>query len=374
MAISYKDSGVDIELGDNASKILYEAAKQTWENRKGKIGEIIAPVDDFSGLRMINVSNLPPGSLMCMGFDGVGTKMEIAERIEKHNTIAFDLFAMVCDDAVVRGGEPVVLGSVLDINTLSSADKSHIDFLKQLASGYIKAAKEAEVAVINGELAELGSRVCGYGPFNYNWGAGLVWFAKKDRLYTGKEIKVGDKIVALSENGFRSNGLSLARKILKDNFGEDWHKDREVAEQVLEPSKIYSKSVCEMTGGFSGEPRVQVNGVVHITGGGVPGKLERVLRPSGYGANLNELFSPCELMLKLQKIGGVEDKEAYKTWNMGQGMLIITPEPEKVMKIAKKNGIIAQIAGDIRENPDIIIRSKGCFGEGKELVFNKTKN
>src|SRR3989304_3282555 len=104
MGISYRTSGVNIELGDDASKILYEAAKLTWENRKGKIGEVITPFDDFSGVRVMDVSRLPKGSLLCLGFDGVGTKMEIAERTGHHDTIAYDLFAMVCDDAVVRGG------------------------------------------------------------------------------------------------------------------------------------------------------------------------------------------------------------------------------------------------------------------------------
>src|SRR3990172_4852832 len=125
--VSYKDSGVNMELGDDASKILYEAAKLTWENRKGKIGEVITPFDDFSGARVIDVSKLPEGSLLCLGFDGVGTKVEVAERINKHDTLAFDLFAMVCDDAVIRGGEQVLLGSILDINALETSDESHIE-------------------------------------------------------------------------------------------------------------------------------------------------------------------------------------------------------------------------------------------------------
>lgn len=359
---TYKNSGVNIELGDDASKILYEAAKQTWENRKGKIGEVIAPFDDFSGARVIDISNLPEGSLMCIGFDGVGTKIEIAERIAKHDTVAFDLFAMVCDDAVVRGGEPVLVGSVLDINALESDNKSHIEFIRQLAYGYIGAAKEAGVAVINGEMAKLGVRVTGYGPFNYNWSAGLLWFARKERIFTGREIKARDKIIALKENGFRSNGLSLARKILKDKYGENWHEKafngKNLAELALEPSKIYSKFVCELTGGFEGEPKVEIHGVVHVTGGGIPGKLGRVLRPSGLGAELNNLFEPCELMKHLQDIGKVSDEEAYRTWNMGQGMLVITPEPERVLDIARERKIEAKLCGNISEKNIFIIKNK----------------
>src|SRR3989344_7302373 len=116
--MNYEDAGVNIDLGDNVSQILYHAARQTWENRKGKLGEVIVPFDDFSGVRAIDVSGLPAGTLMNISFDGVGTKMELAERVGDHKTIAYDLLAMVCDDAVVRGAEPVLIGSILDVNSL----------------------------------------------------------------------------------------------------------------------------------------------------------------------------------------------------------------------------------------------------------------
>jgi len=373
MKTNYKKAGVNIELGDEASKILYGAARKTWANRIGKIGEVITPFDDFSGVRMVNVSGLSKGTLMCLGFDGVGTKVEVAERLGRHDTVAFDLFAMVCDDAVIRGGEPVILGSVLDVKALETGNKSHIDFIKELAKGYVKAAKEAGVAVINGEMAELGSRISGYGDFNYNWGAGLVWFAKKERLLTGKKVKPGDSIVALREKGFRSNGLSLTRKILLDKYGQDWHKKKynkkNIGELVLVPSKIYSKVISEMTGGLQGKIKVDVHALAHITGGGVPGKLGRALKPSGSGAELDNLFDPSELMLHLQDVGGVEDEEAYRTWNMGQGMMIVTPESEKAIAIAKKYKIQARIAGKVISEKVIKISSKGLKRKDQTLKF-----
>lgn len=184
MMTTYADSGVNIELGDDASRVLYEAAKLTWENRKGKLGEVVELFEDFAGLRGVNVGGLPADAFMNLSFDGVGTKIEIAERRQRHDTVAFDLFAMVCDDAVVRGAEPVLVGSILDVRSLGEkipeGEVSYIDFVKQLAAGYIAAAKAAGVAVVNGEVAELGTRVQGYGPFNYNWGAGVLWFARKE--------------------------------------------------------------------------------------------------------------------------------------------------------------------------------------------------
>lgn len=370
--MDYKKAGVNIELGDDASKILYEAAKLSFENRKDNIGEIVVPFDDFSGVRAIDVSKLPEGSFMCMGFDGVGTKVEIAQRMNNHTTIAFDLFAMVCDDAIVRGAEPVLIGSVLDVNSLGTEDDSNIEQLKQLAEGYIKAAKAANVAVVNGELAELGNAVGGHGKFNYNWCSTIVWFANKDKLFTGKEIKVRDSIVVLQEKGFRSNGFSLIRKVFEKKYGNDWHevkfKGEKLGNLVLEPSTIYSKAIIHMHGGFKTEGCCKIHGVAHITGGGIPSKIGRMLKPSGLGAELNDLFEPCAAMLHCQEVGEIEDKEAYRTWNMGQGLAVITPEPEKVIKEAEKFGIKAKIAGKVIEEKKIKIKSKGI--NKNELVFD----
>ncbi|MBT7088525.1 hypothetical protein HN928_06160 [bacterium] len=371
--ITYADSGVNIELGDDVTKILYNAAKQTWVNRKGKLGELIVPFDDFSGVRAIDVSNLPTGTLMNIGFDGVGTKMELAERINDHRTIAYDLFAMVCDDAVVRGAEPVLIGSILDVNALGKDNETYLAQIKQLAEGYIKAAKCANVAIVNGEVAELGNRVNGFGPFNYNWGSTLVWFANKDRLFTGREIQSGDYLVGLRETGFRSNGLSLARKILKTTHGEDWHtqsyQGKNLARLALEPSKIYAAAVVEMFGGFQDVPKAKVHGVAHITGGGIPGKLGRILKASGLGATISEPYAPSELMLYCQKQGNVPDMEAYRTWNMGQGMIIVTPEPDKVMAVAKNHKLESKVIGQVDSDPGIRLSSLGAYATNKYLNF-----
>jgi phosphoribosylformylglycinamidine cyclo-ligase len=371
--ITYADSGVNIELGDDVSKILYNAAKQTWSNRQGRLGELIVPFDDFSGVRAIDVSNLPTGTLMNIGFDGVGTKMELAERINDHRTIAYDLFAMVCDDAVVRGAEPVLIGSILDVNSLGNSNGSYLEQVKQLAEGYINAAKSANVAIVNGEVAELGNRIGGFGQFNYNWGAAVVWFANKDRLFTGREIQEGDYLVGLRETGFRSNGLSLVRKIMNANHGEDWHTQtyngESLAKLALEPSKVYSGAVVDMFGGFQNEPKAKVHGVAHITGGGIPGKLGRILKPSGLGATISKPYSPAELMLYCQDKGNVPDEEAYKTWNMGQGMIIVTPEPEAVMNVARNHNLESKVIGQVESKPGIRILNSGAYSQNQYLDF-----
>lgn len=356
-----------------ASRILYAAAKKTWKNRKGKLGEVIVPFDDFSGIRAINVSALPEGTLMNINLDGIGTKVELAERMNEHTTIAYDLVAMVCDDAVVRGGEPVLIGSILDVNTLKSNKKT----LHELAEGYVSAANDAGVTIINGEIAELGGRIRGYGKFNYNWGAVCLWFANEKRMLTGKGIKNGDCIVGFSEKGFRSNGLTLARNILSKEYGDEWHKKtisgKKLIDAVLEPSRIYCRAVVDMMGGYDPdvEPKARVHGVVHVTGGGIPEKLSRVLKPSDLGAAIDSPLQPCWSMTHCQKMGKIPDRRAYEAWNMGNGMLIITPEPEKVMQISRGYGIESRIMGSIVRYDGIIIKSAGVYSNGKEIRWQR---
>lgn len=369
---AYSRAGVDVDVEAEASRLMYEASKRSFENRKGKIGEIVTPFDDFAGLKMVSIGNLPKDSFMSMGFDTAGTKVEIAERVGEYDTIAYDLFAMVCDDAVLRGAEPILVGTNLDITSLG-ADESRLPIIRQLAEGYVAAAKEAGVAIINGEIAQMGSLVSGWGDFPFHWGAACVWVARKDKVLTGAEIKEGDAVVVLKEQGFRCNGWSLVRKVFKEKHGDQWHEVAHGGSTLgllaLKPSVIYSRFVVGLHGGFETEGTARVHGVAHITGGGVPEKMARVLRPSKLGARLENLFAPAEIVSYCQEVGGISDADAYRTWNMGQGMAIITPEPETVLAEAKRFGIEAQVAGEIRKEPGIEIVSKGIEMPGKTIHY-----
>jgi phosphoribosylformylglycinamidine cyclo-ligase len=372
---TYAAAGVNLELGDMASQILYTAARRTWEQRQDRIGEIIIPHDDFSGMRYVAVGALSADVVMGLGFDGIGTKIEIAERLGVWHTLAFDLFAMVCDDAVVQGAEPVLLGTVLDVRTLGSAAESYVDCVRQLAAGYEAAAAVARVAVVNGEIAECGPRISGYGPFNATWNAGVVWFARRSRLLSGAAVRAGDAIVGLEETGCRANGYSLLRHILQRQHGDAWHtvpwREATLGALALQPSRIYTAAVVDMLGGIHGEPQAILHGVVHITGGGLPGKLGRVLRRVALGADITDPLPPGPLLHYLQEQGNVSDYEAYRAWNMGQGMLLITPQPEAVMAMAAQQGIPAQVIGEVTPQPGIRLRSQGYFSTGSaQLVYH----
>ena len=364
---------MDVEA--EASHIMYEAAKETYTNRQGRVGAIETIFDDFAGLKVFNIGGLPAGSVASMCLDGAGTKVEIPCRVGRYSTIAYDLFAMLTDDAVIRGGEPIVVGTVLDITSLGSDDK-HLPTIRSLATGYVRAAKEAGVAVINGEIAQMGAMISGYGDFPFNWSGACLWVAKRERLISGKDIKPGMPVVVFYEQGFRCNGLSLVRKTFEESHGPEWHdwifpwsRDVSLGEAVLQPSTIYTRLMVNLHGGFSGEPKCRIVGAAHITGGGLPEKLARMLRPSGCGVWIEDLFEPSKIVMFCQYVGAISDEDAYRAWNMGQGMAIVTPDPAIVLEEAKKYGIKAKIAGMVTKEPGIRLVSRGDQRPGQVLTF-----
>ena len=367
---------VNIGLGDDVSKMLYEASKQTHDNRPGLLVEFH---ESFSGLRAIPGSMLKDVDNMYLNLalDGVGTKVEVSERLDDHSVVAHDLFAMVCDDAVVRGAEPVAIGSILDVRQLD--DKEHTrTAVRQLAQGYVEAARAAGVVVVNGEVAELGDRVGGYGDFNYNWGATVLWFAHKDRILTGHQIKPGDSLVGLAEHGFRSNGITDVRKAMLEHYGPEWQDvvvkelgELSLGRLVQKPSIIYSRFVSELTGGYDidKEPKAAVSGVAHITGGGQPSKLGRMLEPSGLGVSIDTPIEPPHIMTEVQKLRGFSDEKAYGMWHMGVGMVIATSEPARVLAEAKTHGLTAQTIGQVTDEPGMRIKNRGAVQDQEWLIF-----
>ncbi len=200
-----------------------------------------------------------------------------------------------------------------------------------------------------------------------------MWFAKKENLLTGDEIKAGDAVVMLREKGFRCNGWSLVRKIFQTAHGDSWHtvplNGSTLGELSLTPSKIYSRFVVSLHGGMDTKGKVKLHGVAHITGGGIPEKLGRVLKKSGLGARLTDLFEPPDVMAYCQRLGGISDVDAYRAWNMGQGMALITDKPDLVLAEAKAAGIEAKVAGEITKEPGITLVSRGIEKSGAELRF-----
>lgn len=339
---TYSKAGVNIETGDTASHYAYQAAKSTFSERTGLIGQPVILDGGFAGL-------LDFGDFyLVQNDDGVGTKMMVAEQMQKFDTLGYDLLAMVADDAVCLGAEVTSITNTID------CQKVEPEVIQVLMSGLAKACKEQKIVIPGGEIAELNKMVNGY-----TWNAAAVGIVAKDRVITGAQIAPGDKIIGLPARGFRSNGLSLVRHVLANAFGVNWHQekfdnDTTWGDVVLTPSRIYHNDLLKIIGRF-GEPRtLDIKGLAHITGGGLAGNLSRIL-PEGIGANLTNLIPPLPAMTKLIELGGISREESYRTWNMGIAMILIV-EPNKeplALSSLKDLGIAAQTMGEIDNTGEI---------------------
>jgi len=253
---------------------------------------------------------------------------------------------MVADDLAAMGFEPTNLSNVIDVDFL---DK---DIINELMKGLRDACNFAGITITGGEIAELGDRIGGYGKrMHFNWSSTAVGVLP-DNLNDGIDghtVKEGDIIISLKSRGFRSNGFSSIRRILKESFGDNWHSEEydeknTWGEKMLTPSLIYSPAVNDII--ISG---IDLKSVVHITGGGIFDNLRRVLKINNLGAEFNNLFEPLPEMLKIQDIGNVSNEDAYLWWNMGNGMLLITEDKnkEKILEILDKKGYEAKVAGKV---------------------------
>jgi phosphoribosylformylglycinamidine cyclo-ligase len=308
---TYKDSGVDTQAGGEASKKAYEHACATFASRKGKMGTPVEDTGGFAGL--IDMG----GFYLVQNDDGTGSKMEIAHAMKKYDTLGYDLLAMVVDDAICTGAEVISVSNTLDV---PSVDTAMVD---ALMGGLSKACQEQNILIPGGEIAEVPGAV--HSPV---WNATSVGIIEKGNELQPATIAEGDTILALQSGVARSNGFSLIRKILSDAHGEHWYdtewKDGiSWGEIMLKPSVIYHGALLSLLGRFGEERTVAIKSLTHITGGGIAENLERTLRKSGLGAELTELFEPHDAMKDLIALGNIDTKESYRTWNMGNGMLVI---------------------------------------------------
>jgi phosphoribosylformylglycinamidine cyclo-ligase len=330
--LSYKLSGVDIKNGDLASKIAFGFAKKTFKNRKGLRGEPYPLEMGFSGL--LNMGEF----FLSFNSDGIGSKTKVAMDTGIHHTMGYDLVAMVADDCVCVGAEPVAMVNTLDM------EKVEPPIVEKLMEGLEKAAGEAGVAVAGGEIAELRDQVHGY-----HWSAAMIGVVNPEKIIDGRKISEGDSLVALLTDNFRSNGFSLVRKVLEGSLGPWWHKNKyddktTWGEKILAPSKIFAPFILKLIGKNHESAKVEIHGISHITGGGLKHNMERIL-PQGRSITVHNLPSVPEVMAKVKEMGQISKQEAYQVWNMGIAVVLFTPEPKKVLEMAGQEGIHTQVIG-----------------------------
>ena len=310
MAISYKDSGVDVTRGYKAVDLMKKYVKTTYnENVLGDIGS-------FGGFYSISGEKMEEPVLVA-GTDGVGTKLKYAFLLEKHDTIGIDAVAMCVNDIVCQGAKPLFF---LDYYACGLLDpEAEAEVVKGIAEG----CRQARCALIGGETAEMPGF---YPRGEYDLAGFAVGIVDKKKVINGKEIRPGDVLLGIKSSGVHSNGYSLVRKLFGDSDKAEMEKYDErlggtLAEVLLKPTKIYVRSILSLIS------KVPVKGIAHITGGGFLENIPRIF-PEGVGCEIvKDSYEVPPVFKVMQEKADISDEQIYNTFNMGIGMVVcVSPE------------------------------------------------
>ena len=319
VSISYRDAGVDIDAGNALVERIKPFVEKT--RRPG----VVAGLGGFGALFELPVDRYRQ-PLLVSGTDGVGTKLKLAIETGRHDTIGIDLVAMCANDIVVQGAEPLFF---LDYYATGRLDvETAADVIRGIALG----CEQAGAALVGGETAEMPGM---YQAEDYDLAGFCVGIVEKDRLIDGRRVQQGDVLIALASSGPHSNGYSLIRKIL-DVSAADLTQElegRPLIRHLLEPTRIYVKSLLDLI------EKVDVRSLCHITGGGLPENLPRVL-PDGCRACIDASSWEWPAVFRwLQQQGNVETREMYRTFNCGVGMVVCVPEQDKTRCLQLLNAV-----------------------------------
>lgn len=307
--LNYKGAGVDIDAANRSVEMI-----KKWVNRTRR-PEVLADIGSFGGFFALD-----PGKyrepVLVSGTDGVGTKLKIAQMANIHDTVGIDLVAMCVNDILVHGAEPLFFLDYIALGRLNP------DLVESLVKGVSQGCLEAGCSLIGGETAEMPGF---YGEDEYDLAGFAVGAVERSQLIDGRKVRSGDIIIGLPSSGLHSNGYSLVRKTLLEKTGLALDKPvaelgRSLGEELLQPTRIYVKSVSKLV------QEIPVRAMAHITGGGIPENLARVL-PAGVGAFIEETAMETPPIFKLvEKRGRVAREEMFRTFNMGLGFLVVVAE------------------------------------------------
>ena len=300
---TYKESGVDINLEEVTISALTSNLKKTLKHR-----DVITESGHFAALVRIG------DKAIAMSTDGVGSKILVAELMDKYDTVGIDCVAMVVNDLLCVGAEPMAMVDYLAV------EKPDPEVAEQIGAGLAEGAELAEVAMIGGETASLPEIVK-----NFDLAGTGIGIVDVENIITGEDIQEGDVLIGISSSGIHSNGLSLARRVFLQDAGLNVEDDlpgfpnTTVGKELLKPTRIYVKPVVELL-----NSDVTVHGLAHITGGGF-NNLKRLKKDAGY--NIDNLPKPNSIFLSMHSLG-VPLEELYRVFNMGIGMVIIVKEED----------------------------------------------
>jgi phosphoribosylformylglycinamidine cyclo-ligase len=314
--VTYKDAGVDLEVYDEAMMRLPRLMHRTYSPRVLKLDGGFAGLFqlDFAS-RLFSRNYEDPILVSCT--DGVGTKLKVATLVDKHDTVGIDLVAMSVNDALCCGAEPLFF---LDYIAMSHDDPER---LEQLVRGVSDGCIEADFALMGGETAIMPDI---YARGEYDLAGFCVGVVERKHLIDGKSITPGDMVLGIASSGLHSNGFSLVRKVVFDLAGLGVHDDvpelgQSVGEALLTPTRIYTRPIRKILQYY--KVKNVVHGIAHITGGGLAGNLERIL-PENTQAVLSKGSWPIPPVFSwLQRLGGIEDGEMERVFNMGIGLVLV---------------------------------------------------
>ncbi len=330
--ISYKQTGVDIEKGNAFVQAIKPMVESTFRP------EVLTKIGGFAGGVSLNLERYKK-PILVSSTDGVGTKLKIAFMMDRHDTVGIDLVAMCVNDIVVNGAKPLFL---LDYLATSQLD---MEKATKIVAGIVKGCVEAECSLIGGETAEMPGF---YKEGEYDLAGFAVGIVEDAQLIDGSSVTVGDKLIGIASTGLHSNGYSLARKVLLDHHKMNLESHVEeiggvLGEELLRPTKIYVKSVLNLTRDFN------IRGVAHITGGGITGNLPRVI-PKGCKASIRKgAWETPPIFSFLKERGNISDEEMLRTFNNGIGMILVVrpKEVEDILNRLNSLGEKAFVIGEI---------------------------
>ena len=298
--LTYKDTGVDIDAGNELVERIKPLVEQT------RRPEVLAGLGGFGGMFA-----LPPGRyrepVLVSGTDGVGTKLMLAQQLQRHDTIGIDLVAMCVNDVLVQGAEPLFF---LDYFACGKLDS---DVAENVIAGIAEGCLQAGTALIGGETAEMPDM---YSAGDYDLAGFTVGVVERENLIDGSSISAGDVIIGIASSGPHSNGYSLIRKVL-DRAPDDQIDGKPAKLRLLEPTRIYVKPVLSLI------KSVKVKGLAHITGGGITENIPRILHGSVDAEIDTASWSRGPVFDWLADIGKIATAEMRRTFNCGVGMVII---------------------------------------------------
>ena len=335
--MTYADSGVDIFKEERAIKKLLSTVKFKRKGFGKPLGGHYAGMIDFGEYALV----------LCT--DGVGSKVIIANKIKKWDTVGIDCIAMNVNDAICVGAEPLAFVDYLAI------DDPKPEITQEIGEGLQKGAEEANISIIGGETASLPELINGF-----DLAGTCLAYVRKENIILGDSIKPGDKIIGLSSSGIHSNGYTLVRKTIEkkgfsymDEFPDNTYPGKTIGEILLIPTRIYVKEIIELL------KHVKPHGIAHITGGGLR-NLPRLNKDVKYV--IDNPLEPQPIFDLLKEYGNIDDKEMYQTFNMGMGLAVIVSDEDvkeamRMLKNFSKSEV--KIVGRIEKGKGVEVKKFG---------------